>query len=428
MTLEMLVSSALMGYTMEEQTKILKAIETGGTLPSVRLNEGLDKVVEIFDSWEPVVEGYAGFPVERDMLQKKKAQFKDDRNIGRVVQAGGSSYVVTGRKSDGRYTVIGKGGEKTAKAPADMGLQVKEHLDIEDLHQAMLEKKMDGVDDNGFTSCWKGYKKRGTKMKGGKEVNNCVKEDAIDEAKHAMVKVAVNPKKLGYKVADVGPDGKERNVKTYGAMKKEEYVDEALTGERYKNAVKKPGGIAYSRMVSADPKKRATRGGRGSESDFGAGDRGSGNKAARRAGTYQEEYVDEATAMAKRGYDEAPIRSKIAKSTGGGQAADRATKLADKPTYGQRGVDPKARQNLARKQRGDFRNTTSSSPGLHGYGHKSNDPKVKEKQAARGAQRGALTPNEKKQLNREQIEFLNRLSESGLFTEAEIERIMEGME
>ena len=24
-------------------------------------------------------------------------------------------------------------------------------------------------------SCWKGYKKQGTKMKGGKRVNNCVK-------------------------------------------------------------------------------------------------------------------------------------------------------------------------------------------------------------------------------------------------------------
>ena len=68
----------------------------------------------------------------------------------------------------------------------------------------------------------------------------------------------------------------------------EEVFDEALTGERYKKAVKKPGGTAYSRMVSADPKKRATRGGRGGESDFGAGDRGSGNKAARRAGTYKD--------------------------------------------------------------------------------------------------------------------------------------------
>ncbi len=69
----------------------------------------------------------------------------------------------------------------------------------------------------------------------------------------------------------------------------EEVFDEALTGERYKKAVKNPGGTAYSRMVSADPSKRATRGGRGGESDFGAGDRGSGNKAARRAGTYKED-------------------------------------------------------------------------------------------------------------------------------------------
>jgi hypothetical protein len=116
--------------------------------------------------------------------------------------------------------------------------------------------------------------------------------------------------------------------------------------------------------------------------------------------------VDEATAMAKRGYDEAPIRQKIAKSTGGGQAADRATKLADKSTFGD-AKKAKQRQELARKQRGDFRKTTSSSPGLHGYGHKSDDPAVKAKQAARGAQRGALTPAEKKQLNREEFDIFD---------------------
>jgi hypothetical protein len=118
------------------------------------------------------------------------------------------------------------------------------------------------------------------------------------------------------------------------------------------------------------------------------------------------EEVDEATAMAKRGYDEAPIRQKIAKSTGGGAAADRATKLENQPTYGDANK-AKQRQNLARAQRGDFRKTTSSSPGLHGYGHKSNDPAVKEKQAARGAQRGVLTPAEKKQLNREEVDIFD---------------------
>ena len=73
-------------------------------------------------------------------------------------------------------------------------------------------------------------------------------------------------------------------------------VDEGLSGERYKAALKK--GKQYSRRVSADPEKRATRGGRGGESDFGAGDRGAGNKAARRAGTYQEEFIADAVAEA----------------------------------------------------------------------------------------------------------------------------------
>ena len=121
---------------------------------------------------------------------------------------------------------------------------------------------------------------------------------------------------------------------------------------------------------------------------------------------YSSQEVDEATAMAKRGYDEAPIRQKIAKSTGGGEAADRASALEKKSTFGDAKKE-KQRQNLARAQRGDFRKTASSSPGLHGYGHKSDDPKVKAKQAARGSQRGALTPAEKKQLNREEFDIFD---------------------
>jgi hypothetical protein len=116
------------------------------------------------------------------------------------------------------------------------------------------------------------------------------------------------------------------------------------------------------------------------------------------SGPKEEFEVDEATAMAKRGYDEAPIRQKIAKSTGGGEAADRASALEKKSTFGD-AKKAKARQDLARKQRGDFRKTTSSSPGLHGYAHKSDDAGVKAKQAARGAQRSALTPAERKNLN-----------------------------
>jgi hypothetical protein len=120
--------------------------------------------------------------------------------------------------------------------------------------------------------------------------------------------------------------------------------------------------------------------------------------------------IDEKTAMAKRGYDEAPIRQKIAKSTGGGEAADRASALEKKSTFGD-AKKAKQRTDYARKQRGDFRKTTSSSPGLHGYAHKSDDAGVKAKQAARGAQRGALTPAEKKQFNREEFDVFETVLE-----------------
>jgi hypothetical protein len=88
--------------------------------------------------------------------------------------------------------------------------------------------------------------------------------------------------------------------------------------------------------------------------------------------------------------------------------------LADKPTFGQKGKgapDPKARENLARTQRGDFRKTASSNSGLHGYAHKATNPADKAKQDARGAQRGALTPNEKKQFNREEVDLFDYLLE-----------------
>ncbi len=179
MTLEMLVSAALAGYSASEQTKILKSLEEGTTLPTKRLNEGRAKVEEVFEAWEPTVEGYAGFPVDRETVQKKKAS-TDDRNVGRVVQHGGSSFVITGKKSDGRYIVVGKGGEKTAKDPADIGLQTNEQfansIDIEDLHVQMLEGLKQARKNVGASTCWDGYKAKGTKKKNGKEVPNCVKE------------------------------------------------------------------------------------------------------------------------------------------------------------------------------------------------------------------------------------------------------------
>ena len=100
----------------------------------------------------------------------------------------------------------------------------------------VLEKvKMDGVDDNGNTSCWKGYKKKGTKIKGGKEVNNCVK--AGDEVTHEGEVVAEHHKKDadGNTIPHEGEDLKEyfekkdgKYVKKHNCAKKVKTKKEGL--------------------------------------------------------------------------------------------------------------------------------------------------------------------------------------------------------
>ena len=180
MKLEMLVSAALMDYTPTEQSYILKAVEEDKLPDTKRLHDGVMKVMEVLDTFEPVVEGYAGFDVDRETVKKKKAEHKDDRNIGRVVSSGGNSMLITGRKADGRYIVVGKKGEKTAKEAGDLGVTAKESVvgvDIDDVHQLMLEGLKQARKNVGASKCWKGYTATTTKMKDGKQVPDCKKED-----------------------------------------------------------------------------------------------------------------------------------------------------------------------------------------------------------------------------------------------------------
>ena len=180
----MLVSAALMDYNPTEQAYILKAIEEDTLPKSQRLHTGVMKVMEAFDAYEPTIEGYAGFKVDRNTVSKKKAEYKDDRNVGRVVQSGGDSMLITGKKADGRYIVVGKKGEKSARDAADLGVTAKEEvvgIDIDDLHQEMLEGLKQARKNVGASKCWDGYKASGTKKKGGKDVPNCVKEEDVTE-------------------------------------------------------------------------------------------------------------------------------------------------------------------------------------------------------------------------------------------------------
>ena len=57
------------------------------------------------------------------------------------------------------------------------------------------------------------------KTKAHKDMVAAARKKLEEAKKKPMIKIEVPEKKLGYKVADIGPDGKERNVKTYGAYK-----------------------------------------------------------------------------------------------------------------------------------------------------------------------------------------------------------------
>jgi hypothetical protein len=57
------------------------------------------------------------------------------------------------------------------------------------------------------------------KTKAHKDMVAAARKKLEEAKKKPMIKIQVPEKKLGYKVADIGPDGKENNVKTYGNYK-----------------------------------------------------------------------------------------------------------------------------------------------------------------------------------------------------------------
>lgn len=66
----------------------------------------------------------------------------------------------------------------TDKGSSDERQIALQHLDELPNYYTKLKKMEEAkADDNGFTSCWDGYKKKGMKNKGDKLVNNCVKEE-----------------------------------------------------------------------------------------------------------------------------------------------------------------------------------------------------------------------------------------------------------
>ena len=60
-----------------------------------------------------------------------------------------------------------------------------------------------------LNECWSTHVQRGTKIKGGKVVPNCVPKSSVAEEKKKKIKIEPDPKKkIGYEVRSVGPGGK----------------------------------------------------------------------------------------------------------------------------------------------------------------------------------------------------------------------------
>ena len=204
--LDIKIGSVLLGYSLQEQTQILDCVYGGEDPKTKRIEDAGRAIVDIIMQHEEIVEGYAGFPVEKKLIDKNKIKFDKDRNIGRVISQGGESFVITGMKNDGRYQIMGKKGEKTAKEPRDLGLNlqrpggVTEGIDIDALHNEMVESLKQARKNVGAGKCWDGYKAKGTKTKGGKQ-----DEHRIDEKKglwdniHSKRKRGEKPAKPGDK-------------------------------------------------------------------------------------------------------------------------------------------------------------------------------------------------------------------------------------
>ena len=88
-----------------------------------------------------------------------------------------------------------------------------------ELEGEMVEGLKQARKNVGASSCWKGYKAKGTKMKGGKSVPNCVKEEEVDEGKKGLWDNIHAKRKRGEKPAKKGDKDYPKTLNVEGDMK-----------------------------------------------------------------------------------------------------------------------------------------------------------------------------------------------------------------
>jgi len=144
-----------------------------------------------FDGMDPQSNGAE---IEQTSIKKKevkkpsaKAQLAANEEVleREEFEVDGETYVIEKKKGlDGKacwkgYKLAGtkKKGGKTVDNCVKAGDEIVH--DGEELEEGMKQARA----NVGASTCWDGYKAKGTKKKGGKEVPNCVKEEELTEKK-----------------------------------------------------------------------------------------------------------------------------------------------------------------------------------------------------------------------------------------------------
>ena len=153
---------------------------------------------------------------------------------------------------------------------------------IEGSKPDFLDKDGDGDKKESFKKALKDKKEdEGTCSKCGGDHDED-KHDKKDVKEGYADAIAKSTAKFGKGAIDAAKNSSSAVNKAINTAVGRKDVNEGLSGDRYKKALEK--GAMYSRKESEDEKKRGKVGGRGGRSDFGAGDRGTGNKNRRRRG------------------------------------------------------------------------------------------------------------------------------------------------
>lgn len=129
--------------------------------------------------------------------------------------------------------------------------------------EVITEEKQKGVDGK---SCWKGYKRMGTKQKGGKTVDNCVKMgETLDESGLQRYTGIKKYGKDGFealqKAGREGADEEEKGrIKDKYLKKEETEIDEAeYQGRKVQLGKKMAGDVKKSKVYVKNPQGRVVK-------------------------------------------------------------------------------------------------------------------------------------------------------------------------